>query len=227
LVLDELERVSSTARILAGATFPLAIASTVEHEPGLSGPLDVSITELARRAGQLPAGRSRVGRTADRGGVIGEAAVVGEQGRLALVCRLATRRCALWLEHVVETMRPLPVEPLAGAPPFVRGVAVIRGDPVPVVDAASLLGAGESRPTRFVTVTAGDRRVGLAVDAVLGVQAIAPESLQELPPLLGDASAGVISAMGAFGSELVVVLRSARLVPEGVWALLGEGAVSR
>jgi purine-binding chemotaxis protein CheW len=159
--------------------------------------------------------------------VIGEAALVGEQGKLALMCRFATRRCALWLEHVVETMRLLPVEPLVGAPPFVRGVAVIRGDPLPVVDAASLLGAGESRPTRFVTVRAGDRRVGLAVDAVLGVQVISPTSLQELPPLLGDASAGVISAIGALESELLVVLRSARLVPEGVWALLGEEALSR
>jgi purine-binding chemotaxis protein CheW len=156
-----------------------------------------------------------------------EAALIGEQGKLALVCRVATRRCALWLEDVVETMRPLPVEPLAGAPPFVRGVAVVRGDPVPVVDAASLLGAGESRPTRFVTVTAGDRGVGLAVDAVLGVEVISRESLEELPPLLGDASAAVVSAMGALGSELVVALRSARLVPADVWALLGEGAPSR
>jgi purine-binding chemotaxis protein CheW len=153
--------------------------------------------------------------------------LIGEQGRMALVCRLATRRCALWLEDVVETMRPLPVEPLAGAPPFVRGVAVVRGDPVPVVDAASLLGAGESRPTRFVVVTAGDRRVGLAVDDVLGVQVIPSASLQELQPLLGDASAEVVSAMGAVGTELVLVLRSARLVPEGVWALLEEGAPSR
>jgi purine-binding chemotaxis protein CheW len=154
-------------------------------------------------------------------------ALTGEPGRWVLMCRCATRRCALWLEHVAETMRPLPVEPLAGAPPFVRGVAVVRGDPVPVVDAASLLGAGESRPTRFVVVIAGDRRVALAVDDVLGVQAIASTSLQDLAPLFGDASAQVVSAMGAMGTELVVVLRSARLVPEGVWAMLDEGALSR
>jgi purine-binding chemotaxis protein CheW len=153
--------------------------------------------------------------------------LIGEQGKLALVCRVATRRCALWLEDVVETMRPLPVEPLAGAPPFVRGVAVVRGDPVPVVDVASLVGAEESCPTRFVVVTAGGRRVGLAVDDVLGVQVIPSGSLQDLQPFLGDASAEVVSAMGAVGTELVLVLRSARLVPEGVWALLEEGALSR
>lgn len=153
--------------------------------------------------------------------------MIGEQGKLALVCRLATRRCALLIGDVVETMRPLPVERLAGAPPFVLGVAVVRGDPVLVVDAASLLGAGESRPTRFVVVMAGDRRVALAVDAVLGVQVIPSASLQDLQPLLGAASAGVVSAMGAVGTELVLVLRSARLVPEGVWALLEQGAQSR
>jgi purine-binding chemotaxis protein CheW len=130
------------------------------------------------------------------------------------------------LTHVEETMRVLPVEPLAGLPPFVRGVSVIRGAAVPVVDAASLLGVGESRPTRFVTVKADDRRVALAFDAVLGVRAITDESLQELPPLLRDARSEVISAIGILDTALLVVLRSAHLVPDAVWATLESEAVS-
>lgn len=148
--------------------------------------------------------------------------MTGEGGRLSLICRVDTRLCAFPLEHVVETMRPLPAEPLAGAPRFVRGVSLIRGDPVPVVDAASLLGAEESCPTRFVTVKADDRRVAMAVDAVLGVQAIPDGSLHDLPPLLDDAIAEVISAIGTLDAGLLVVLRSARLVPESVWGLLEE-----
>lgn len=42
-------------------------------------------------------------------------------------------------------MRPLPVAAVAGAPDFVAGVAIIRGDAVPVVDAARLL-TGEGEP---------------------------------------------------------------------------------
>lgn len=135
-----------------------------------------------------------------------------------MLCRTQTRILALPLAHVGETMRPLPVEPLAGTPPFVTGISVIRGAPVPVVDAASLLGGGDSQARRLVTLTIGDRRVALAVDEVLGVRALAPEFLRELPPLLRDAASGVLEAIGTLDAELLLVLRGVRLVPESVYA---------
>jgi purine-binding chemotaxis protein CheW len=150
---------------------------------------------------------------------------LNERNDLALICRVPANVCALPLTDVEETLRVLPVEPLAGMPHFVRGLAIIRGAAVPVIDAASLLGAKESRPTRFVMVKAADRRVALAFDAVLGVREIAVESLQELPPLLKDASAEAISAIGILDGTLLMVLRSAHLVPETVWAALKSDAV--
>src|ERR1039458_3558579 len=109
----------------------------------------------------------------------GEAVVVFPEGiglnereMTMLLCRVHGRRCALPLEHVVETMRPLPIGPLAGAPPGVSGLAVIRGAPVPVVDLSRLfssdVGYIEVAPTRFVTVRVGQRVVALAVDRVEG-----------------------------------------------------------
>ena len=133
---------------------------------------------------------------------------------LSLICRVQTRLCALPLEHVVETLRPLPVERVPGAAPFVLGLAVIRGAPLPVVDSARLLGADDARAGRFVTVNAGNRRVALAVDCVLGVRAVAPESLHALPPLLHQADTDVIAAIGLLDAELLLVLRSARLLPD-------------
>src|SRR5437870_3725437 len=117
-------------------------------------------------------------------------------GQVSLLCRLQSYLGALPIEHVIETMRPLAVEPLAGAPPFVRGVAIVRGAPVPVVD-VSLLVAGSSVPAgRFVSIRTGRRRAVLAVQGVVGVRQIALPSLRELPPLLGDSSTAVVSAMG-------------------------------
>lgn len=142
------------------------------------------------------------------------------QHGLSLLCRVKTRCCALPIDHVVEVMRALPVEPLAGSPPFVRGVAIIRGVPVPVVDAAVLLGAGDSHPTHFVTVKVDDRRVALAVDAVLGVKGLAPESLHDVAPLLRAAGSDVVSALGVLDTELLVVLRDLRIVPDSLWAEL-------
>ncbi|HLG56353.1 MAG TPA: chemotaxis protein CheW [Vicinamibacterales bacterium] len=138
----------------------------------------------------------------------------------SLLCRVGNLLCALPLEHVEETMRPLAIEPLAGAPAFVRGLAVVRGIAVPVVDAAALLGVGIGRPTRFVSVKAGSRRVALAVDAVEGIRRIPPASLDALPPLLGNSNADAISAVGTLDAELFLVLRSGRLVPDDLWATL-------
>src|ERR1700733_14675484 len=98
---------------------------------------------------------------------------------MSLLFRVRARLCALPLAHVVETMRPLPVEAMAGAPRCVRGLAIIRGAPIPVVDVAELLGEGSvqtdtgtrSQPAaRFVAVKVADRGIALAVDGVLGVR---------------------------------------------------------
>jgi len=134
-----------------------------------------------------------------------------------LLCRVGERLCALPLEHVIETMRPLPVVALAGAPGFVRGLSIVRGAPVPVVTAAALLGDVEPRPFRFVIVRADGRQFAMAVEAVLGVKAIPKESLHDLAPLLRDAGSDLITAIGALDAELLLVLRSARIVPDSVW----------
>src|SRR5262245_32591885 len=105
-----------------------------------------------------------------------------------LVTRVGGVACALPIAHVIETTRPLPIEAIgrtggAGggtndqALAVVDGLAMIRGEPVPVVDARRLLGVAGGEATRFVVVRAAQRRVALAVDAVLDVRRIAAEAL--------------------------------------------------
>lgn len=145
----------------------------------------------------------------------------------ALVCRVGGLLCALPFEQVVESMRPLPVESLPGAPPFVRGLSMIRGVPVPVVDLAAALGTGNfTDPTRFVSIRVGQRHVALAVEGVLGVRDLPASSLRELPPLLGEAGAGVIAAIGALDSAFLLVVQAARIVPEALWESLEPRAPS-
>lgn len=135
---------------------------------------------------------------------------------LMLLCRVGNAVAAIPARDVRETMRPLPVEGLTGAPDWVAGAAVIRGAAIPVVDAARLLtGAPGASPARFVTVRAGERDVALAVDAVLGLRALPADAAASLPPLLRDARAA--EAVGALDRELLVVLAAVRGVPEGAW----------
>ena len=139
-----------------------------------------------------------------------------------LVCSVGSRRCALSIADVIETLRPLPVEHIAGAPPFVLGVAIVRGAPVPVVDAAGLVGAEQAEVRRFVSLRCGDRRVALAVDSVIGVSELPDGALQDAASLLGSATPEVVGAIGALSSRLLMVLESARLVPDSVWHLLAR-----
>ena len=59
---------------------------------------------------------------------------------------------------------------IAGAPPYVRGLCIIRGTPVPVVDAGLLISNQATQSGRLVTIRAGDRTIALQVEAVLGVR---------------------------------------------------------
>jgi len=120
---------------------------------------------------------------------------------------------------------------MAGAPPYVRGLAIIRGAPVPVVDVARLLGeeaantevgARVQPSARFVTLKVAERAIALAVDGVVGVRTLAVESLRELPALLRDAEVDAVSSIGTLDSELLLVLRSARLVPQNL--LVADGS---
>jgi purine-binding chemotaxis protein CheW len=144
-----------------------------------------------------------------------------------VICRVGALVLALPIEHVVETMRPLPAEPLAGMPPFVAGVAVVRGVATPVIDAARMTGAVSSPAVgRFVAVRVGARRAVVAVDAVLGIRALPIDSFERLLPRAEDAGSEAIEGIGSLDSELLLVLRCAKIVPAVVWDAI-DGAEGR
>ena len=140
----------------------------------------------------------------------------------SLVVRAANHTCALNLEHVIEILRPLPVEGLAGAPEIVLGLSVIRGAPVPVVALAALFNAPGGASTRFVIVRTGNKRIALAVDAVLGIREFTENDYQALPSLLREATARAVETIGVLDSELFFVLKTATLVPAELWESLTD-----
>lgn len=155
----------------------------------------------------------------------------GEDKNRFLLCRIGSCIGALALKDVQETMRPLPIEPLMGTPPFVLGLAIIRGLPTPVIDAGSLIGPPKSSspilspsPARFVSLKLDERTAALAVDAVLDVCSLPSETLSNIPPLLLGVGAQLVSVMGALDGKLLLVLGAARLVPNSVWiAIKSQG----
>ena len=144
--------------------------------------------------------------------------------------------CALPITDVVETMRGLPLRPVAGAPRFIRGLSIIRGALLPVVSLAALLGAEEAPLTappalaagqgagRLVTVRTGERQIALHVDEVIGAKHIDASALALTPPLLSEALPGSTARLGALDGQTLAVLSAARILSDDLGrALLEQG----
>ncbi|ATB27548.1 chemotaxis protein CheW [Melittangium boletus] len=143
--------------------------------------------------------------------------------RCFLMVRARAWMCALPLEDVEETMRPLPVAPVASAPAFVRGVSLVRGQSAPVVSLGALLGGGASESQaegRFVSLRVSGGRVALEVDAVHGLRWLDEETLNDVPPLLRASAHGHLDYLGSLDGQLMAVLDASHLVPQDVWARL-------
>jgi purine-binding chemotaxis protein CheW len=139
-------------------------------------------------------------------------------GTRMLIVRAGGRLCGLPLSSVVEIMRPLPVQALAGLPAYLRGLAVIRGQPLPVVDVSTLLaGVADDRIGRFLTMRGEGRPFSLAVEAVLGMRAVDRTGLRAIPELREPARE-LVDSVGALGTELLTVLKASRAFSDEMWA---------
>jgi purine-binding chemotaxis protein CheW len=148
-------------------------------------------------------------------------------GGTSLVFRAGPLLCALGLDDVIETMRPLPTRPLAGAPGFVRGICVMRGVPTPVVDVARLLGGEQADVSRFVAVRTERGPVAFATGEVLGIRAVSGDAATGHAALLAGtgASSALVAGIATMGAEPLLLLQSMRVVPDEVWAAAAGQAV--
>jgi purine-binding chemotaxis protein CheW len=106
---------------------------------------------------------------------------------------------ALPIQQVLEATDVGDVTPVPGAPPEVLGVFNLRGQVLPVIDLRALLGLAEAAsPERIVVAEQGDRRAGLAVEAIIAVD--------ELPDASEAATSEFVAGAALVGDDLVGVL---------------------
>jgi purine-binding chemotaxis protein CheW len=151
--------------------------------------------------------------------------IEGSAGDSSLVFRAGSLLCALRLDEVIETMRPLATHPMAGTPSFVRGVCIMRGVPTPVVDVARVLGGGAAEILRFVAVRTERGAVAFATGEVVGIRAAVADSGGQQTALLGSAPGGLVAGIGRIGTEPLLLLQSMRVVPDDVWEAAASAAV--
>lgn len=127
--------------------------------------------------------------------------------------------CALPLDEVVETMRPLPAQALARTPAYLKGVSILRGVPTPVIDVAVLLGGREAPVERYVAVRTARGPAAFATGEVLGIRATTFDKSPEADELPADAPGGLVSAVGTYESQPLFLLRTADLLPDRLWTV--------
>lgn len=100
---------------------------------------------------------------------------------LAVIWRSEDRLMAIASRSILEVLPPVSCRPALGAPAWVRGLFAYRGELIPLVDAAALLGtakAPDRMANRVIVVRAGaddaptGSLVGLWVESVLDVDYI-------------------------------------------------------
>jgi chemotaxis signal transduction protein len=103
--------------------------------------------------------------------------------------RVAAEALALPADHVLEVAELGEVEAIPRARPEMLGVRNMRGQILPVVDLALLLGIPRTAPpSRLLVVEAGGIRAGFAVDEVIGVGELADPTEETVSDLLAGAT---------------------------------------
>jgi len=133
---------------------------------------------------------------------------------VVLVVEVEGRLSAIAAEHVEEMMRPLPVEPLPEAPPYVRGISLIRGRATPVLSLSRLIATPHETvyESRFLLLRSEAKPVALAVERVVGLRKLARSELSPLPPLWETPREEWIRALGALEGRVLMLLESARVL---------------
>jgi purine-binding chemotaxis protein CheW len=100
--------------------------------------------------------------------------------------RVAGEHYALPVEQVLEVADLGEITSVPGSPSEIVGVRNLRGQVIPVIGLATLLGLSGDEPSRVVVAESGELRAGLVVDNVVDVGELPPASEQvESDYLLG------------------------------------------
>ena len=117
-----------------------------------------------------------------------------------LTCRLGGETYGIDILQVQEIREIDRVTRVPKVAPFVRGVVNLRGAIVPIVDLGLMFGFAQSialHAASAIVLNVERRLVGLVVESVSDVVALADEEILPAPELGGRSIAGAIAGIGA------------------------------
>ena len=140
--------------------------------------------------------------------------------------RLGAEEYAIDILQVREIRAHERATPMPNSPDFVKGVINLRGAIVPIVDLRSKFGFPDETGTSTVTIilSIAERAVGVVVDAVSDVVALAREQVKPAPELKSVIEDGFIRGIAPVDGRMLIVLDIQRLMASPGMALAAEAA---
>ncbi|MDG2528882.1 chemotaxis protein CheW [Caulobacter endophyticus] len=146
-----------------------------------------------------------------------EIITTGAERRELISFRVGEQEYCVDIMAVREIRGWSPATTLPQSPGYMRGVINLRGAVLPIMDLACRLGMPVIEPTVrsvFIVVKAGDRMIGMLVDAVSDILSITDDLVQPTPDLACDAVRSFIRGIISIEGRMISEISLDRLLPE-------------
>jgi purine-binding chemotaxis protein CheW len=115
------------------------------------------------------------------------------------------------------------VTSIANAPAFIKGVINLRGIIVPIVDMRIKFATGNAEYDQFTVViilNVAGRVVGIVVDGVSDVIALAADQVRPAPEFSSAFDTRYITGLGMLGERMLILIDIEKLISAGDMALM-------
>lgn len=114
---------------------------------------------------------------------------------------------------------------MANTPAFIKGVVNLRGAIVPIIDMRikfNLEQVDYSHFTVVIVLNIGQQVVGMVVDSVSDVMALAPEQLRPVPEFASSIVNDYLLAIGSMADRMLILLDIEKLMTSAEMGLLSN-----
>lgn len=132
-----------------------------------------------------------------------------------LTFKLGGEEYGVDIQRVQELRGYDPVTKLPNTPAHFKGVVDLRGLIVPIVDLRIRFNAGSVAYDQFtvvIVVSVADRVVGMVVDSVSDVTALAPDAVKPPPEFGGAIDTRYLTGIGTLGDRMLLLVDIERLL---------------
>ncbi|HXI37075.1 MAG TPA: chemotaxis protein CheW [Burkholderiales bacterium] len=116
---------------------------------------------------------------------------------------------------------------IANTPAFIKGVMNLRGNIVPIIDLRVKFGLPEQRldtQTVVIVLNVAKRTVGVVVDGVSDVIAVAAAEIKPAPELAAALDTRYIQGLATVGGQMMILVDIERLMTSRDMAIVDEAA---